>query len=76
VLIEWKRGFNLDIPDCDEDRWAVLPVIRLIIFTLGLVIGTSMNPYFWLLSGSIFLGIILLIAIHDLRIRRLSGKEI
>jgi hypothetical protein len=65
-------GFNLDIPDCDGDDCAVLLVIGLIILTLILVIGSAMIPHFWLLSGSILLGIMVLIAIHDLRIRRSS----
>ena len=68
-------GFDLDIPDCDGDACAVLLVIGLIILTFVLVIGSAMIPHFWLLSGSILLGIMVLIAIHDLRIRRLSGKE-
>jgi hypothetical protein len=34
-----------------------------------------MIPHFWLLSGSILLGIMVLIAIHDLRIRRSIIEE-
>lgn len=68
-------GFDLDIPDCDGDACAVLLVIGLIILTFVLVIGSAMIPHFWLLSGSILLGIMVLIAIHDLRIRRLTEKE-
>ena len=67
--------FDLDIPDCDGDACAVLLVIGLIILTFVLVIGSAMIPHFWLLSGSILLGIMVLIAIHDLRIRRLTEKE-
>ena len=47
----------------------------LIILTFVLVIGSAMIPHFWLLSGSILLGIMVLIAIHDLRIRRVIRKE-
>jgi hypothetical protein len=68
-------GFDLEIPDCDGEDCAVLLVIGLIILTLVLVIGSAMIPHFWLLSGSIFLGIMVLIAIHDLRIRRPLVKE-
>jgi hypothetical protein len=68
--------YDLDIPDCDGDACAVLLVIGLIILTFILVIGSAMIPHFWLLSGSILLGIMVLIAIHDLRIRRLTEKEV
>jgi Na+(H+)/acetate symporter ActP len=68
-------GFDLDIPDCDGDECAVFLVIGLIILTLVLVIGSAMIPHFWLLSGSILLGIMVLIAIHDLRIRRSIIEE-
>jgi hypothetical protein len=63
-------GMDLEIPDCDGEDCAAYLVIGLIILTLVLVIGSAMIPHFWFLSGSIFLGIMLLIAIHDLRIRR------
>jgi hypothetical protein len=39
-----------------------------------LVIGSAYIPHFWLLSGSILVGIMLLIAIHDLRIRRVPKE--
>ena len=68
-------GFQLDIPDCDGDACAVYLVIGLIILTFVLVIGSAMIPHFWLLSGSILLGIMVLIAFHDLRIRRSIKKE-
>jgi hypothetical protein len=45
-------------------------VIALIILTLFLVVGSAVIPHFWLFSGSILLGIMALIAIHDLRVRR------
>jgi hypothetical protein len=63
-------GFALDLPDCDSDACgAIFLVIGLIILTFVLVIGSAFIPHFWLLSGSILLGIMLLIAIHDLRLR-------
>ena len=68
-------GFDLDIPDCDGDSCAVYLVIGLIILTLVLVIGSAMIPHFWLLSGTILLGIMVLITFHDLRIRRTVNKE-
>ena len=67
-------GLNLDIPDCDGDACAVLLVIGLIILVFVLIVGSAMIPHFWLFSGSILLGIMALIAIHDLRIRRSGVK--
>jgi hypothetical protein len=69
-------GFQLDIPDCDGDACAVYLVIGLVILTFVLVIGSAIIPHFWLLSGSILLGIMVLIAFHDLRIRRPISKEV
>ncbi len=63
-------GFSLDIPDCDGDACVVLLVIVLVILVFILVVGSALIPHFWMLSGSLLLGIMLLIAIHDLRIRR------
>ena len=63
-------GLALDLPSCDDDACAIiLLVVGLIILTLILVIGSATIPHFWILSGSLLLGIMLLIAIHDLRIR-------
>lgn len=63
-------GFS-GLSGCDDDVCGViLLVIGLVILTLVLVIGSAYIPHFWLLSGSILVGIMLLIAIHDLRIRR------
>jgi hypothetical protein len=63
-------GMNLSIPDCDNEGCVVLLVIGLILLVLVLIIGSAMIPHFWLFSGSILLGIMALIAIHDLRVRR------
>lgn len=65
---EW--GLTLDLPSCSGDECGVVLVIALVILTFILVIGSALIPHFWLFSGSIFLGIMALIAIHDLRIRR------
>jgi hypothetical protein len=62
-------GLELDLPKCDGDECAVMLVIGLIILVFVLIIGSATIPHFWLLSGSIMLGIMLIIAIHDLRIR-------
>jgi hypothetical protein len=62
-------ALDFDLPKCDGDECAVILVIALIVLVFVLVIGSAMIPHFWLLSGSIMLGIMLIIAIHDLRIR-------
>lgn len=62
---EW----GLALPDCEDEFCLVFLVIALIILVFVLVIGSAYIPHFWLLSGSIMLGIMALIAIHDLRIR-------
>jgi len=63
-------GFSLDIPSCDGDECIIFLVIVLVILVFILVVGSALIPHFWLLSGSLLLGIMALIAIHDLRIRR------
>lgn len=65
---EW--GLRLDLFSCDGDECGILLVIALVILTCILVIGSALIPHFWMFSGSILLGIMALIAIHDLRIRR------
>lgn len=67
-LGDW--GLSLDLPSCDDDVCGVLLVLALVILTFILVIGSALIPHFWMFSGSILLGIMALIAIHDLRIRR------
>ncbi len=62
-------GFDLSIPDCDGDACAVFLVIGLVILVFVLVIGSAFIPHFWFLSGSLMLAIMVLITIHDLRIR-------
>jgi len=67
-------GFS-GLSDCDDDVCGViLLVVGLIILTLVLVIGSAYIPHFWLLSGALLVGIMLLIAIHDLRIRRIPKE--
>ncbi len=63
-------AFSFDLPDCDGDACGtIFLVIALIVLVLVLVIGSAYIPHFWILSGTILLGIMLLIAIHDLRLR-------
>ena len=65
---EW--GMYLGVPSCDGEECLVFMVIALVVLTFILVIGSAFIPHFWLFSGSILLGIMALIAIHDLRVRR------
>jgi hypothetical protein len=65
---EW--GLHLGVPSCDGDECLIFLVIALVILTFILVIGSAFIPHFWLFSGSILLGIMVLMAIHDLRVRR------
>jgi hypothetical protein len=62
-------GQVIDLPSCHGDECAGYLVIALILLVCILVIGSAMIPHFWLLSCSLLLGIMLLIAIHDLRLR-------
>ncbi len=62
--------FSVELPSCDGDACGyIFMVIALIILTLILVVGSAVIPHFWILSGSLLLGIMMLIAIHDLRLR-------
>ncbi len=63
-------GIPLSLPDCDSDACGyIFLVIGLIVLVFVLVVGSAMIPHFWILSCSILLGIMVLIAIHDLRLR-------
>lgn len=68
--------FEAEIPICGGDDSGIFLVIALIvlaiILTIILVIGSALIPHFWLFSGSILLGIMAFIVIHDLRVRRAS----
>jgi hypothetical protein len=69
-------GLSFALPDCDGDVCgAIFLVILLIVLTFVLVIGSAFIPHFWILSCSILLGIMVLIAIHDLRIRPVPRGE-
>ena len=64
------RGLSVDIPSCDGDDCVVYLVIALVILVFILVVGSALIPHFWLLSGSLLVGIMALIALHDLLVRR------
>jgi hypothetical protein len=65
-----SSGIQFDIPNCDGEECAVLLVIALIVLTFVLIVGSALIPHFWLFNGSILLCIMLLIATHDLQVRR------
>jgi drug/metabolite transporter (DMT)-like permease len=68
---------NPDIPSCNGDdcgvMFLVMLVIGLVILSIILVAGSAVIPHFWLFGGSIFISLMAIIAIHDLRVR--SKKE-
>ncbi len=69
--------FSVDLPSCDGDACGyIFLVVALIILTLLLVVGSALIPHFWILSGSLLLGIMVLITIHDLRLRPESSDEV
>lgn len=70
-----ELGLYLNVPSCDGEECLVFMVIALVVLTFILVIGSAFIPHFWLFSGSILLGIMALIAIHDLRVRRPDEKQ-
>ena len=67
-------ALDFDLPKCDGDECAIILVIGLIVLVFVLVLGSATIPHFWLMSGSLLLGIMILITIHDLRIRP-SGQR-
>lgn len=63
-------GFDADDFDCDGEGCAyILLLVLLIIVTVVLIIGSAFIPHFWLLSGILFLTIMIIITIHELRVR-------
>jgi hypothetical protein len=67
--------FNL-FGDIDDDSGVIGLVIFLVILVFVLLVGSAVIPHFWLFSGAILLGMMALIAIHDLRIRRERSKHV
>jgi uncharacterized protein (DUF983 family) len=60
---------------CDDDAClAIVLIVALVVITLVMVIGSAFIPHFWLLSGMVFLAILTIITIHEIRIRR-TAKE-
>jgi hypothetical protein len=67
-------GLSISLPRCDGDACAAYLVVGLIILVLILIVGSAVIPHFWLLSSSLLLGIMALIAFHDLRLRPKSQR--
>jgi hypothetical protein len=60
---------------CDDDGCvAMMLIIALVVITLVMVIGSAFIPHFWLLSGMVFLAILTIITIHEIRIRRTAKQ--
>lgn len=60
----------LELPDCDDDACeAIFLVIALVVLTLILVLGSAFIPHFWFLAGSVLLTVLLLITLHEIRLR-------
>lgn len=63
-------AFGLSLPSCDDEICLVVYLaIALIVLTLVLVIGSAFIPHFWIFSGGILLGLMFMIALHELRFR-------
>jgi hypothetical protein len=58
-----------------DDSGLIFIVIFLIALVFILVLGSAMFPHFWLLSGSLILSLMALIAIRDLRLRTMTEEE-
>ncbi len=69
-------GIPVGLSDCDGDACGyIFLVIGLIVLVFILVVGSAVIPHFWILSCSIMIGIMLLITIHDLRLRPVRSGE-
>jgi hypothetical protein len=62
---------------CDDDSClAIMLIVALVVITLVMVIGSAFIPHFWLLSGMVFLAILTIITIHEIRIRRTAEEAV
>ncbi len=69
-------GSIFELAECDDEGCEVLfLVIVLFVLTLLMVVGSAFIPHFWFLSGSVLLTILLLITLHEIRIRPASPIE-
>lgn len=65
-----------DLMECDDEACEVLfLVIGLIVLTLVMVIGSAFIPHFWFLSGSVLLTVLLLMTVHEIRLRPTAEKK-
>ncbi len=68
-------GDAISLPECNDDACGVIMLfIALVVLTFVLVIGSAFIPHFWFLSGFIFLTILALITIHEIRYRPAAFK--
>ncbi len=60
---------------CDDDGCLVLILIMaLIVVTLVMVLGAASIPHFWIMSGMVFVAILVIITVHEIRIHP-PGKK-
>lgn len=70
IRVPLSAGSSVGSFDCDEDFCLIVVlVIALIVITLLMVIGSAFIPHFWILSCLVLLTILMIITIHEIRLR-------
>jgi len=70
IRVPFSVGGSVGSLDCDGDACLIaVLVIALIVITLLMVIGSAFIPHFWLLSCLVLLTILMIITIHEIRLR-------
>jgi len=66
---------SFEVPECSGKNCGyVYLVIFLVVLTIVLIIGSAFIPHFWLLAGGIFITIMVIISIHELRVREYQPR--
>lgn len=69
----YSESVDFDLPECEGDECTgmgyVICGIAFVVFVLLLIIGSAFIPSFWLFSGMIFVGMMVLIAMNSLMYR-------
>jgi hypothetical protein len=67
IRVPFSSGVSMS---CDGDGClAVVLIVALVAITLVLVLGSAYIPHFWILSGVVLLSILVIITIHEIRLR-------